>query len=139
MNWKFADPTNQVVYRIHGDGSIESCVVSEISAWIAAGNTPDPFPNPTFDDRIAANTAAIQAKLDERARSKGYDDIVSACSYAAQPAGAPFQAEGAAFLQWRSAVWAKAYATLADVQTGKVPMPTPAQAVADMPEIVWLS
>ncbi|MES1979719.1 MAG: hypothetical protein V4451_16895 [Pseudomonadota bacterium] len=78
-------------------------------------------------------TRAIQDTLDQAARDKGYDNILSACSYAALPAGAPFQAEGAAFLVWRSAVWTKAYAVLADVQGGKRPMPTLEQALAEMP------
>jgi hypothetical protein len=80
-----------------------------------------------------ANTAAIQNELDRRAQEKGYDNIVSACSYAAQEVGAPFQAEGAAFLQWRSAVWSQAYAVLAEVQAGNAPMPSPEEAVAMMP------
>jgi hypothetical protein len=85
---------------------------------------------------IAANTAAIQAELDRQALDKGYDNIVSACSYAAQPEGAPFQAEGAAFLAWRSAVWSHAYSVLADVEAGNIPMPTPEEAVAQMPALV---
>jgi hypothetical protein len=88
------------------------------------------------DVQVAAITAAVQAELDRRARDRGYDSIVSACSYAAQPAGAPFQAEGAAFLQWRSDVWSQAYATLADAETGARQMPTPEQAVAQMPALV---
>jgi hypothetical protein len=85
---------------------------------------------------IAANSAAIQAELDRQAQAKGYDGIISACSYAAQPEGAPFQSEGAAFLNWRSAVWSHAYSVLADVEAGNVPMPTPAEAVAQMPALV---
>jgi hypothetical protein len=91
---------------------------------------------PSPADLIAANIAAIQARLDSEARSRGYDNILSACTYAMQPSGAPFQAEGAAFLAWRSDVWAQAYATLADVQAGQVAMPTPADAVAAMPALL---
>lgn len=93
-------------------------------------------PPPTTADLIAANTATIQAQLDRQAQLKGYDNIVSACSYAAQEIGAPFQAEGAAYLAWRSAVWAQAYATLAQVEAGEIPMPTPEEAVAAMPALV---
>ena len=93
-------------------------------------------PTPTIEEMIAANTAAIQKELDRQAQAKGYDNIVSACSYAAQEGGAPFQAEGAAFLAWRSAVWTHAYAVLAQVQAGELPMPTPQEAVAQMPALV---
>jgi hypothetical protein len=104
--------------------------------WIAAGNTPDPTPTPTAGEQIAINAAAIQAELDRQAQAKGYDNIVSACSYAAQTAGDPFQAEGAAFLSWRSIVWLHAHDVLAQVQAGTVPMPTPVEAVAAMPALV---
>lgn len=84
---------------------------------------------------VAANTAALQARMDDVARQYGYDNIFTACTYGAQPVGAPFQAEGAAFLAWRSAVWAEAYAVMADVQAGTVPMPTVAESVAAMPAL----
>ena len=93
-------------------------------------------PPPTQQDQINANTAAIQAELDRQARLKGYDNILSACTYAAQPQGAAFQAEGAAFLAWRADVWQQAYATLAQVKAGTASMPTPSQAVAAMPALV---
>jgi hypothetical protein len=96
--------------------------------WVAAV--------PTFAQLVGANTAAIQAELDRRARENGYDNIVSACSYAAQAAGEPFQAEGAAYLKWRSDVWSHAYAVLAEVEAGTRAMPTPAEAVAEMPALV---
>lgn len=91
--------------------------------------------SPNINDLIARNVAAIQAELDRRAQAKGYDSILSACSYAA-PEGVPFQTEGAAFLKWRSDVWAQAYAVLAEVQAGTKPLPTPEQAVASMPPLV---
>jgi hypothetical protein len=87
-------------------------------------------------EAISLNSAAIQAELDRQALAKGYDSIISACSYAAQPEGAPFQSEGAAFLNWRSAVWSHAYSVLADVEAGNIPMPTPEEAVAQMPALV---
>jgi cytochrome c5 len=108
----------------------------EYLQWVAQGNTPEPVDAPTFAELVAANTAAVQAELDRQAQVKGYDNIVSACSYAAQAVGAPFQTEGAAFLKWRSDVWKHAYDTLAEVQAGTKPMPTPEEAVAQMPALV---
>lgn len=93
-------------------------------------------PAPSQDDQIKANTAAVQAEMDRQAQAKGYDNILSACSYAAQPVGAPFQSQGAAFLAWRSQVWQDAYTKLDQVKAGTIPMPTPAEAVADMPPLV---
>jgi hypothetical protein len=42
MNWKYTDATERVVMRVLENGATESCLVSVISDWIAAGNTPDP-------------------------------------------------------------------------------------------------
>lgn len=107
-------------------------------AWVAVGNTATPYVAPVLTQaaQITAVTTAIQAQLDATAQAHGYDDCISACSYAAQAVGAPFQAEGAAFLAWRSAVWAQAYVVLAEVQAGTATMMTPAQGVADMPPFV---
>jgi hypothetical protein len=87
-------------------------------------------------EAIAANEAAIQSELDRQALAHGYDSILSASSYAAAPPDDPYQAEGAAFLAWRSAVWKKAIAVQADVEAGNIPMPTPEEAVAQMPALV---
>ena len=95
-----------------------------------------PAAAPSSAQLQAAITTAVQAQLDATAVAHGYDDVLSACSYAAQPAGSPFQAEGLAFLTWRSAVWTQAYATLAAVEAGTAQLPTPAQAVASMPVFV---
>jgi hypothetical protein len=92
--------------------------------------------NLDHDKAIEANKAVLQSELDRKAFEKGYDNILSACSYASQPEGAPFQAEGAAFLAWRSAVWDKAFKVIAEVTAGNQPFPTPEEAVAMMPELV---
>lgn len=42
MNWQYTDETENVVFRINDDGSMESHLVAiqEIQDWIAAGNIP---------------------------------------------------------------------------------------------------
>ena len=55
---------------------------------------------------------AVEDVLQECAAAHRYDDIVSACSYAA--VANPFQEESAAILQWRGNVWAWCYGLLAD-------------------------
>lgn len=79
-------------------------------------------------------TDAVQSHLDAKARTKNYDDIVSACSYAGAPN--PFQAEGVKFVAWRGGVWAKCYEIMGEVQTGGRPAPTIAELIAELPEIV---
>lgn len=92
----------------------------------------------TFDEqervRIAL-TAAVQSYLDANAKSKGYDGILSAASYAGLPVGEPFQAEGLVFAKWRSAVWIACYSILADVQAGVRSVPTEAELLGELPAV----
>ena len=81
---------------------------------------------------LAALTKTVQAALDDEARSRGYDNVVSACSYAAAPN--PFQSEGQAFVSWRGNVWAACYAMLAQVEAGTRPVPTAAEVLAELPQ-----
>lgn len=80
---------------------------------------------------VADYTKAVQAMLDTEARAHNYDDVVSACSYAAAPN--PFQAEGVSFVTWRGACWAKCYEIMADVQSGQRAQPSIAELLAMMP------
>lgn len=41
MDWKYTDDTRTVVYRVHEDGSMESCLATreDVLDWVAQGNT----------------------------------------------------------------------------------------------------
>ena len=80
---------------------------------------------------VADFTNAVQAHLDAAAKALGYDDIVSACSYAG--AVNPFQAEGQSFVAWRGAVWSYCYAELTKVQNGTRSAPTITGLIAELP------
>lgn len=73
-------------------------------------------PAPTLDQMIESTTA-VQKHLDAAAFAKGYDNIVSACSYAGYEN--EFQAEGESFGVWRAAVWKYCYAELDKVIGGQ--------------------
>lgn len=90
-------------------------------------------PVETLDQVRARLQAAVQAHLDATARARGYDSILSACSYAAS--ANPYQAEGAAFLAWRGAVWQTCYQVLAEVESGTRPVPTEAELIAGLPAL----
>ena len=62
-----------------------------------------------------------QELLDTKAREKGYDDILSACSYAGYEND--FKAEGEAFGVWRAKVWKYGYALLEAIGKGKRKLP----------------
>jgi hypothetical protein len=101
-------------------------------AYLAAGGLATPAAEPAVTQSDVS--AALQAQMDATAQAHLYEGLTTACSYAAQPIGAPFQAEGAAFSAWRSAVWSWAFALYAQVTAGTATLPAPADAVAQMPQ-----
>ena len=101
----------------------------------APEHAEDKFTNevwaPDFARVSAAFEAAVQSELDADAVAKGYDNILSACSYASSPN--PFQNEGKLFVTRRGNAWAYCYAELAKVQNGSRPMPTIEQIIEELP------
>lgn len=81
-------------------------------------------------------TAVVQRYLDATAQLRGYDGILSLCSYAAS-VNQPFAAEGDAGIVWRDAVWLYCYQVLADVAAGTRPIPTADELIAELPAMVW--
>jgi hypothetical protein len=85
----------------------------------------------------AAIVQATQARLDEFARTRAYDGILSACTYATS--GVPkFAAEGQYCVNARDLTWAALYAIQAQVQAGTRPAPARFQDLeADLPALQW--
>ena len=100
-----------------------------------------PVPAPTPADRLAANAVslidAVQVLLDSTARARGYDNILSAVSYADENAVTVFQNEGKSLRVWRSKVWAKCYALFDQVKAGTLPTPTAEQLISMLPTVEW--
>lgn len=97
------------------------------------------IPEPTkeeIEQRIQKQlTDAVQHVLDAKAQELFYDNCLSVCSYI--DTGVPkFDAEGKAFRAWRSAVWAKGYEILAQVQSGERGIPSEEELLAELPELV---
>lgn len=81
--------------------------------------------------------AATQARLDDFARTRNYDGILSACTYATSTVP-KFAAEGQYCVEARDATWAKLYAMLAEVEGGTRPMPSGySDTEGELPELVW--
>jgi hypothetical protein len=92
---------------------------------------------PTSEQIEAAFTAAIQSRLDDFARTRNYDSILSACTYATSTVP-KFQGEGQACVNLRDATWAAAYDILAQVQAAQRAMPISiADIEADLPALGW--
>lgn len=105
-------------------------------AWLVAGNVPLPAPQPGAAEMVAAVTQAVQQRLDDFARTRAYDGILSVCTYATS-AVPKFATEGQYAVQARDATWATCYQLMADVQQGQRPMPTIEQVLAELPELEW--
>ena len=100
-------------------------------------------------EEVAANQAAAaqalqtaivnatQQRLDDFARTRNYDGILSACTYATS-AVPKFAAEGQYAVQARDATWATLYQFMADVQAGTQPVPTGFEDVEPLlPALEW--
>lgn len=84
-----------------------------------------------------AVTADTQTHLDNFARTRGYDSILSACTYATSPTS-KFAAEGQYCVQQRDATWGKLYVIMSEVQSELRPVPSGFDdIVAELPELVW--
>jgi hypothetical protein len=83
-------------------------------------------------------TGIMQAHLDDTARTRCYDGILSLCSYVGS-ANAKFAAEAKAGMAFRDAVWSYGYRVLADVQTGARDIPAAEELLAELPQIAWPS
>jgi hypothetical protein len=121
--------------------------------------TPELTSNGTWEQRWevyaldAATVAANQAKEEERlqkevvdntqkrldtfAKTRNYDGILSACTYATSTVP-KFQAEGQYCVEARDTTWATLYQILAEVQAGTRPVPSGfADIESELPTLVW--
>lgn len=92
---------------------------------------------PTQDQIIALITAQIQDRLDAFARTRNYDNILSACTYATSTVP-KFAAEGQYCVDARDATWSAAYEMLTEVEQGTRPVPSSiADIEAELPALEW--
>ena len=72
----------------------------------------------------------VQKILDDGAKEKGYDSIISACSYVGST---NFGDEGRSFLDWRDAVWTYVYQLESDISDDTRTEPTIEEFIAELP------
>lgn len=94
----------------------------------------EPPPSPAVVQQAVVD--AVQKRLDDFARTRQYDSILSACSYSTSK-NAKFGAEGQCCVDARDTHWAKCYEIMSAVQAGTRPMPTVEEVLAEMPALMW--
>lgn len=122
-------------YRCDGADLPVSVVGIGTVADVEEGDFPPPPPPPPPLPTLADFDAALTAHLDSTAQARRYDNRIT-CALRAGYVG-PFQAEGQAFATWMDACNWQAYQVLAGVQSGDLSMPTVAEFIGDLPEMVW--
>lgn len=119
----------------------------ELAAEIAAKKAQDlDVPAPPAAEMTAEDIAnvfkaevvtAVQGTLDSFAATRGYDGILSACTYVTSTVPT-FAAEAQTCVNLRDATWSACYQLMADVQAGKRPVPASvAEVLAELPKLAW--
>jgi hypothetical protein len=81
--------------------------------------------------------AQVQARLDDFAKTRFYNDILSACSYATST-NQKYASEGQYCMTARDQTWDALFAIQAEVVAGTRPMPASyADIEAELPALVW--
>lgn len=107
-----------------------------VPAIDGAPSLAEPLPL-TAEQVQATFVAAIQKRLDDFARTRNYDSILSACTYATSTVP-KFAAEGQAAVDLRDQTWAAAYTILDDVLANRRDMPASiADIEYDLPALEW--
>lgn len=107
--------------------------------WTFDGTTfsPPPVPPKTPEQVKDEITAAVQARLDAFARTRGYDSIVSACSYAIST-HAKYGPEGRYCVSAREQTWDAMFAIEAAVLAGTRPLPSGYDEIeSELPALAW--
>lgn len=112
------------------------CIMS--GGWkLVQGVKPVYPPPPTPDEIMVEITVSTQSRLDDFAKTRNYDGILSACTYATSSI-TKFQVEGQYCVNMRDSTWATLYQILADVQGGLRPMPSGYSDIeSELPDLVW--
>lgn len=86
---------------------------------------------------IAEIVKKVQKRLDDFARTRAYDGILSACTYATSTV-TKFQTEGQYCVNARDATWSKCYEILAEVENNiRPPVYTYEEIESELPVLQW--
>jgi hypothetical protein len=99
---------------------------------------PEPEPAPPTPEQIKQQIVRdTQNRLDAFARTRNYDSILSACTYATST-NPKFSTEGQYCVEARDATWAKLYELYDEVKEGKRDMPEGYEDIeTKLPVLEW--
>lgn len=92
-------------------------------------------PPPTPAEQFKAIERAIEQHMDEVAKADGWDNRWTCVARAGYVN--PWQAKGIKFAQWMDDCWVVAIKAQNDVIAGLRQIPTPEEAVLELPAMVW--
>lgn len=86
---------------------------------------------------VAEITEATQKRLDDFAKTRNYDGVMSACTYVTSSV-VKFATEAQYCVTARDQTWATLYSIMADVQAGTRPLPSGYDDIsAELPVLAW--
>ena len=91
----------------------------------------------TDDEMKVQIINAVQERLDNEAKTKGYDNGFACASYASSTVET-FKNEADAFIAWRDACWVKCYSLLEQYQSGLIERPTVDDVLNKLPNMEWV-
>jgi len=108
------------------------------AGWrLVEGEKPVWPPLPTPEEIYTDIVNATQKRLDDFAKTRNYDGILSACTYATSSIQ-KFKTEGEYCVQIRDATWVELYQILEEVQTQVRPIPSGFSEIeSELPILEW--
>lgn len=94
------------------------------------------IPEKTEDEIKRDFIDAVQDHMDGIARTRGYDNIFTACTYSASTVE-KFAKEASICIEFRDAVWSYCYEQLDRIIAGERSIPTIDDFISELPEIRW--
>lgn len=138
--YQHVQPTEQPGHDAFLETVVEDPPLQVSGIWTQQWSVRDATPEEMAARKVvlvATITGQTQERLDSFARTRGYDGILSACTYASSTVE-KFSAEGQYCVDARDMTWSALYELMAEVEAGQRPVPTGYADIEPLlPALVW--